>query len=72
MAYARGLYRQIPMDKLILVVGGLIYVVSPVDVIPDAIPAVGFLDDATVIAWVIKMVRDELDAFREWEAGTTD
>lgn len=40
--------------------------------IPDVIPGVGFLDDATVIAWVIKSVRDELDAFREWEAGMTD
>ncbi len=53
-------------------VGGLIYVVSPVDVIPDAIPVAGVLDDAVVIAWVIKAVRDELDAFREWEAGMTD
>jgi uncharacterized membrane protein YkvA (DUF1232 family) len=33
---------------------------------------VGFLDDATVIAWVIKTVRDELDAFRQWETGTSD
>ena len=29
-------------------------------------------DDAAVIGWVIKSVRDELDAFREWEAGVTD
>lgn len=72
VAYARGLYRQIPMNRLIIVVGGLIYVVSPVDVIPDPIPVAGFLDDATVIAWVIKAVREELDAFRLWESGVTD
>ncbi len=72
VAYARGLYRQIPLEKLILVVGGLLYVVSPIDMVPDAIPIAGFLDDATVVAWVIKAVRDELDAFREWEAGLKD
>jgi uncharacterized membrane protein YkvA (DUF1232 family) len=72
VAYARGHYRQIAADKLVIVVGGLIYVVSPVDVIPDVVPVAGFLDDASVIAWVIKTVRDELDAFREWEAGMTD
>lgn len=72
VAYARGFYRQIPLDKLVVVVAGLIYVVSPVDVIPDVVPGVGFLDDAAVIAWVIKAVREELDAFREWEAGVTD
>lgn len=72
VAYARGIYRQIPLEKLVLVVGGLLYVVSPIDMVPDAILVAGFLDDATVIAWVIKGVRDELDAFREWEAGMKD
>ena len=43
VAYARGHYRQVPIDRLIVVVGGLIYVVSPIDVIPDAVPGVGFL-----------------------------
>ena len=68
-AYARGSYRQVPLDKLVLVVAGLLYVVSPIDVIPDIVPAAGFLDDATVVAWVIRAVRDELEAFRAWEAG---
>ena len=72
VAYARGLYRQIPLERLAIVVAGLIYVVSPLDVIPDFIPGLGVLDDAAVISWVIRAVRDELDAFREWEAGTTD
>lgn len=26
------------------------------------------MDDAVVVGWVIKSVRDELDAFRTWEA----
>ena len=72
VAYARGHYRQIPFDKLVVVVAGLIYVVSPIDVIPDAIPVAGFVDDVTVIGWVLKMVREEVDAFREWEVGLTD
>lgn len=72
VAYARGFYRGIPIDKLIVVVAGLIYVVTPIDAIPDTIPLAGFLDDAAVIGWVIKAVRDELDAFREWEVGAED
>lgn len=72
VAYARGMYRRISVDKLVLIVAGLIYVVAPLDALPDALPAVGFLDDATVIAWIIKSVRDELDAFRDWEEGIID
>lgn len=69
VAYARGNYREIPADSLALVVAGLIYVVSPLDLVPDALPVVGYLDDAVVVGWVIKSVREELDAFRAWELG---
>lgn len=69
VAYSRGHYRDIRPDALLLVVTGLVYVVSPVDLIPDVIPVAGYLDDAVVIGFVIKSVRSELDAFRQWELG---
>jgi uncharacterized membrane protein YkvA (DUF1232 family) len=69
VAYARGNYRDIPADSLVLVVAGLIYVVSPLDLIPDTIPGVGLLDDAVVVGRVIKSVRKELEQFRAWEVG---
>jgi uncharacterized membrane protein YkvA (DUF1232 family) len=68
VAYARGNYRDIPVDAMAVVVGGLLYVVSPIDLIPDTLPG-GLLDDAAVIAWVVKTVREELDDFRAWELG---
>ena len=68
VAYARGHYRDIPTEQLVVVVAALIYVVSPVDLLPDMLPG-GFLDDAFVVGWVIKALRSELDAFRRWEEG---
>jgi uncharacterized membrane protein YkvA (DUF1232 family) len=68
VAYSRGHYRKIPADQLVIVVAGLIYVVSPIDVIPDFLPG-GFADDAVMVGWVIRTVRSELVAFREWEEG---
>ncbi len=69
VAYARGNYRDIPPDSLALVVACLVYVVSPLDLLPDAVPVMGYMDDAVVVGWVIKSVREELDAFRAWEVG---
>ena len=69
VAYGRGNYRDITADSLVIVVGGLIYVVSPVDLIPDTIPVAGYIDDVVVVRWVIKAVNDELQAFRAWELG---
>ena len=70
VAYSRGHYRDIPPDQLVIVLGGLIYVVSPLDLFPDVLPG-GFVDDAFVVGWVVKTVRSEIDAFREWELGSS-
>ncbi len=68
VAHSRGHYREFPTEQLVVVVAALIYVVTPVDLLPDMLPG-GFLDDAFVVGWVIKALRVELDAFRMWEEG---
>lgn len=35
---------------------GVLYCLSPIDVIPDVIPIIGWIDDIGVIAYVIKTV----------------
>lgn len=64
---ARGAYQPSDTDDFVDVVASLIYVESPVDVIPDAMPMVGFLDDAAVTGWVMRKARGELNRFRAWE-----
>ena len=39
-----------------VVAGALVYFISPVDAIPDVIPALGYTDDLAVIAGTIKAV----------------
>jgi uncharacterized membrane protein YkvA (DUF1232 family) len=43
-----------------IVVGALIYFISPVDAIPDIAPLVGYLDDLGVITAVLKFLGHEL------------
>jgi uncharacterized membrane protein YkvA (DUF1232 family) len=66
-AYHAGTYRQISWRSFLIIIGALLYLVSPLDVIPDWIPVLGYVDDALVIALALKSVRDDLDAFMEWE-----
>lgn len=66
-AYAAGTYRDIPVGSLMMILVAVIYFVSPVDLIPDAIPVAGFIDDALVVSLAIKQVKSDLDAFMDWE-----
>ena len=65
-AYGEGRYRQVSGKNLALAVLGIIYMVSPLDVIPDFLPG-GFFDDAAVIGFIVKKIRTELVAFEIWE-----
>ncbi len=66
-AYAKGDYREVSKKNVILTVASLLYFVSPLDLIPDAIPFVGFLDDITIIGYVLSMLGEELTKFEAYE-----
>ena len=66
-AYYRGDYRVVPETTLVVIIAAIIYVVSPLDVIPDAIPAIGFLDDATILTLALQRTKQDLDDFMIWE-----
>ena len=66
-AYYRGDYRNVRLANLVLIIGAIIYVLDPFDLIPDWIPGVGFLDDATILAFAVQKTRETLDDFTNWE-----
>lgn len=67
VAWARQQYRQVPWTPLVLMVGALVYFLAPVDLVPDLLGPLGFVDDVAVVTTVVGTVRDELDRFRAWE-----
>ena len=59
--------RTFSLDKStwLLIAGAIAYAVMPMDVIPDFIPGMGFVDDAFVITAVMKKIADEVARYRE-------
>ena len=65
--YWAGKYTSIPW-KLIAAIGfAVAYLVSPIDIIPDFLPIIGFVDDAAVFALVISTFQSEIDDYKEWK-----
>lgn len=66
-AYFKGNYREMPWKSILAIVGGLVYFIMPIDLIPDFIPISGLLDDFTVIMFISGAFQQDIEAFAEWE-----
>jgi uncharacterized membrane protein YkvA (DUF1232 family) len=64
-----GKYRQALYGTIAAVVFGLIYVFNPLDIVPDVLPLIGVLDDATVIGALLMLVERDLKKYRSWKEG---
>ena len=69
--YYHGRYKKIPTAALLGSLGIIAYLVSPIDLIPDNVPILGFIDDAFIINTVITLCVDkELERYRQWRNDT--
>ncbi len=66
-AYRQNNYRNISFVTLGLVVFGLLYFISPLDLFPDFIYALGLVDDIAILGFISSQIRDEIDEYRQWE-----
>jgi len=66
-AYSDGTYRELPWKSILLITGGLIYFITPLDFIPDFIPVFGMLDDVSVIMWIFKSISSDIEDFEAFE-----
>lgn len=65
--YWAGNYPRVPWKIIAAIVGALLYVLMPLDLIPDFIPIAGYLDDAGVIAACLTLVSDNLVDYEKWK-----
>lgn len=69
--HQKGMYRNLSTRSLVYVLAAIIYFVNPFDLVPDFIIGFGFLDDATVIAFVVNRLRKEIQKFKAFEDKNT-
>lgn len=70
-AWTRKEYKQIPYKSIGVIVLTLVYVFTPIDIIPDFIPGVGLLDDATMVGLCLKIIKEDIEAYKLWSRNRT-
>lgn len=68
--YTTRKYTVVPWYIISSIGAALLYVISPIDLIPDFIPLIGYLDDATVLAFCLKLVHKEIILYKFWKEKT--
>jgi uncharacterized membrane protein YkvA (DUF1232 family) len=65
--FSKREYRKVPFGTIAAVAGALLYILSPVDLIPDFIPGIGLMDDVGVLLACLRLVRVDLQKYRLWK-----
>lgn len=69
--YYQGNYRNIPYKTISAGVVGLLYLINPIDIIPDFIPFIGQIDDALVLKFCLKLMEKDLVKYKNWKNEQT-
>lgn len=58
-----------PVPKKTVIVGifALLYLINPIDIVPDFIPLLGFADDIAALAFAASLIKDDLNKYRVWK-----
>lgn len=63
--YGKGEYRA-PWRFVAAIGFAFLYLILPIDIIPDFIPGLGYIDDASVFGLVMKASMVEIKAYKQW------
>lgn len=64
--YFKGRY-PLPKKTALMIILAFLYLMSPVDIIPDIFPLIGLVDDVAVLAFAFNFIKDDLENYRAWK-----
>ena len=65
--YIDRAYTGVPVATIICILGSIIYLVSPIDLLPDTLPGIGYLDDIGLMSIIIEALSNDINSYREWK-----
>ena len=66
-----GKYKKVPAGTVAAIVGTLLYVLSPVDLLPDFLPG-GFVDDAGIIGLCLTFTKYDVEQYKKFKENNDE
>ena len=64
--YLKGTYRDVSAKSIAIFIIALVYLISPIDLIPDWILGLGQIDDAAILGLALYYMEKDLVKYRQW------
>lgn len=61
-----GKYKKVPAGTVAAIVGTLLYVLSPIDLLPDFLPG-GFVDDAGILGLCLNFTKIDIEEYKKFK-----
>ena len=66
-SYVKKEYTEVPLGTIVGIISALIYILSPIDLVPDVVPGAGYLDDAAILIACLKAgAEDDIKDYQKW------
>ena len=65
--YRKGAYHQVPWFTVSAIGLSLLYILNPMDMIPDFIPGVGYVDDFALFTIILRFIQTDLHSYLDWK-----
>ena len=65
--YRKGLYNKVPWFTIATVAFSFLYILNPLDIIPDFIPGLGYIDDMAIFTFGLRFIESDLHNYLDWK-----
>lgn len=70
--YRKGIYKQVPWFTIATIAFSFLYILNPLDIIPDFIPGLGYIDDMAIITFGLRFIQSDIHSYLDWKLEDED
>jgi uncharacterized membrane protein YkvA (DUF1232 family) len=70
--YRKGIYTNVPWFTIAAIAFGFLYLLNPLDIIPDFIHGLGYIDDLAVFSFGLRFIESDLHNYLDWKLEAAD
>ena len=65
--YRKGVYSKVPWFTIATIAFAFLYILNPLDIVPDFIPGLGYIDDLAVLTFGLRFIETDLHNYLDWK-----